>query len=155
MIPDRIAMARPVVRQEFDFHFRHVDARRTFALAALAADAQIHGLAHGNAREGVGAELAGEGEPQGVGASAGQMLLVAGDSEARAHRAGVELPAMAVVVAHLDGLRESAGVVAAGSRGRDPFGRRVVLHIPGRPIERRCERERPVGHFAPKAAQSA
>jgi hypothetical protein len=54
-----------------------------------------------------------EREPQRVGAAARQMHLVARDAEGRAHRAGVELPAVAVVVAHLGGLGEAAGRIAA------------------------------------------
>ena len=54
------------------------------------------------------AELARQREAQRVGAPARRMLLVARDAIARAHRAGVELAAMAVVVAHLDGLGEAA-----------------------------------------------
>ena len=44
------------------------------------------------------------------------VLLVARDAIARAHRAGVELAAMAVVVAHLDRLAEAARRIAAGAR---------------------------------------
>ena len=66
------------------------------------------------------------------------MLLVARDAVARAHRAGVELAAVAVVVAHLDGLGEAA---ASGSPplpgARQRLGRRIVLHVPRRPVERR------------------
>src|SRR5262249_29182570 len=43
---------------------------------------------------------AGEREPQRIGAAARQMHLVARDAERRAHRAGVELAAVPVVVAH-------------------------------------------------------
>ena len=115
-IHQRPAVALLVVGEELDLHARHVDAGRTFALAALARHAQIHRVAHRAAGEGIVAELAGEREAQRVGAAARQVPLVAGDAKARAHRAGVELAAMAVVVAHLGGLGEAAGRVAAAAR---------------------------------------
>ena len=59
------------------------------------------------ARERVRAELPGQGEAQGIGAATRQVDLVMRHAEGRAHGAGVELPAMAVVVAHLDGLGDS------------------------------------------------
>ena len=85
----------------------------TFAAAALAAHAQVERLAHRLARRTSVAELPRQREPQRVGAAARQMLLVARDAIARAHRAGVELAAMAVVVAHLDGLGEALRRIAA------------------------------------------
>jgi hypothetical protein len=63
-----------------------------------------------------GPELARQRQAQRVGAAARQVLLVARDAVARAHGAGVELAAVAVVVAHLHGLGEAAGRVAAGAR---------------------------------------
>src|SRR3546814_2173460 len=104
-----MAVARLVMAEELDLHPRHVDAGRAVALAALAADAEIHGLVHRLAGEGIGAALAGQRQTQAVGAAARQMLLVASDAIARAHGAGVALAAMTVVVAHLDGLGEAAG----------------------------------------------
>ena len=56
----------------------------------------------------LGAELAGEGQAEGVGAAAGDVLFVVGDAEAGAHDAGVEAAAGAVVVAHLDGAEHAA-----------------------------------------------
>ena len=56
----------------------------------------------------VRAELAREREAQRIRAAARDMLLVARHAIRRAHRAGVELAAVAVVVAHLDGLGEAA-----------------------------------------------
>src|SRR3546814_1577207 len=102
-----MAVARLGMAEELDLHPRHVDAGRAVALAALAADAEVHGLVHRLAGEGIGAELAGQRQTQAVGAAARQMLLVASDAIARAHGAGVELAAMTVVVAHLDGLGEA------------------------------------------------
>ena len=112
-------MARRALGGVFELHLRHVDAGRAVAFAALAADAQIERLADRIAGEILAAaELARQRQPDRIGASAGQVLFVTGDAVARAHGAGVELAAVAVVVAHLDRLREAAGVVAAAARSR-------------------------------------
>src|SRR3546814_5002614 len=74
----------------------------------LAADAQVQRLLHRRVGQPVRPELAAQRQPQRVGATAGDVGLVAGDAEARAHGAGVALAAGAVVVAHLDGTREPA-----------------------------------------------
>src|SRR5690242_6311150 len=80
--------------------------------------------------------------PQRTGAPARQVDLVARDAVARTHRAGVELAAMAVVVAHLDGLGEAMRGIAAGSRWTECARAWIVLHVPRRPVERRREFER-------------
>ena len=46
-VASAVAALRLVVRQEFDLHARHVDAGRTFALAALARDAQVERVLDG------------------------------------------------------------------------------------------------------------
>ena len=102
----------------------------------------------------VGPELARQRQPQRVGAAARQVLLVARDAVARAHRAGVELAAVAVVVAHLDGLGEAAGDVAAGAGRGGRFGHRIVLHVPGRPVEHRRRARCACRAAAPSAARS-
>src|SRR5947208_2350232 len=122
--------------QELDLHARHVDARRAFALASLAADAQLHRLADLLARDAFRPEPAREREPQRVRAPACEVLLVARDAVARAHRAGVELAAVAVVVAHLDGLGVAGRGIAAGAGRADAFRRGVVLYVPRAPVER-------------------
>ncbi len=146
---DGLVLQRPavpllVVGEELDLHPRHVDAGRALALAALAADAKVQRLEDGIARQRIRSELARQREPQRVRPAARQMLLVARDAKARAHRSGVELAAVAVVVAHLDGLGEAAGRVAAAAGCRDLLGARIVLHVPRRPVERGNERDRPV-----------
>src|ERR1700728_3550360 len=73
------------------------------------------------------------------------MLLVASRAIARAHGAGIELPAMAVVVAHLDRFGESPGLIAARTGCGRSLGHRVVLDIPGRPVQNRLERDGLVG----------
>ena len=108
--------------QHLDLHLRHVDAGRAFAPAALAGDAQLHRLQHLVGGERVGSELAGDGEPQRVGAAARHVALVAGDAEGRAHDAAGVLAAFAVVVAHLDRALETA----AGARIGRPVERRLA-----------------------------
>ena len=55
------------------------------------------------------------------------MDLVAGHPEGGAHRARVELPAVAVVVAHLGRLRETAARIAAAAGRRELLGAWIVL----------------------------
>jgi hypothetical protein len=117
--------------EELDFHLRHVDARRALAPASLAGDAEIERRVERVRGERVGAQLARESEPQRIGATARDMLLLARRAVGRAHHAGIELAAMAVVVAHLDRLGEAL----AGARPR-------VLVL--RPVEGRADRDRPV-----------
>jgi hypothetical protein len=93
------AMLAPVLRQELDLHARHVDAGRAFALAALARHAQVQRLL-----DGIEFELAREREAQRVRAPAREVRLVQRRAVGGTHGAGVELAAVAVVVAHLGGL---------------------------------------------------
>src|SRR6266581_3100951 len=67
------------------------------------------------------------------------MLLVARDAITGAHRAGIELAAVSVVVAHLDGFAEPMRRVVPGTRSGYGVGSRVVLHIPRGPIEHRIK----------------
>ena len=119
-----------------DLHPRHVDAGRALPPTALARHAELERLGHLVRRERVGAKLSGDREPQRVGAPARDILLVAGDAIARAHHAAGNLPAGAVVVAHLDRALEAAG------------GARI-----GRPVERGLDFDRAiVGRIAKQAA---
>ncbi len=93
----------------FDLHLRHVDGHRAFTLAGLAADAELHGLGHLIRGQCVRAKLTGQGKAERVGSSAGQVALVTGRPVGRAHRTARELPASAVVVAHLDCAMQLAG----------------------------------------------
>ena len=52
---------------------------------------------------------------------------------------------MTVVVAHLHGLHESTGAIAAGTWHRDTFGYGVILNIPCGPIERRFKFDGAIG----------
>ncbi len=90
--------------------------------------------------ESLRAELSGQREAQRVGTPARDVLLVARCAVARAHRSRVELAAVPVVVAHLDGLREALGRVAAGSGRRQRSTCCIVLYIPRRPVEPRGHR---------------
>jgi hypothetical protein len=117
-VAPREAVAALVLRGELDLHARHVDARRALALATLAGDAQLERFAHRFAREVLALDLAGEREPQGVGAPAREVALGARGAIARAHGAGVELAAVAIVVAHLDGAGEPAPLAPVERRRR-------------------------------------
>ena len=110
-VVQRARMAAVVVMQELDLHRGHVDAGRAFALAAFARDAQRQRVVELARRERVRPELARQREAQRVRAAARHVLLVARHAIRRAHRARVELAAVAVVVAHLDGGREAAAAV--------------------------------------------
>ena len=54
------------------------------------------------------AKLAGHGKPQCIGAPSRQMLLVTGGAKRRTHGAGINLAAVAVVVAHFHRRRKAA-----------------------------------------------
>src|ERR1041385_5358302 len=101
-VAQRVAVARLVVRQELDLHARHVDTGRALALATLARHAEIERRL-GRLLAFV-AELAGDREAQRIGPSSSQVLFILRRAIGGAHRAGVEFAAVAVVVAHLDGL---------------------------------------------------
>ena len=78
--------------------------------AGLAGDAEFQRVHHFIRGQRVRPELAGNRQPQRVGAASRNVLLVAGRAVGRAHHAALELPAGAVVVAHLDrALKAAAG----------------------------------------------
>ncbi len=64
------------------------------------------------------------------------MLLVLRYAITRAHGARIELAAMAVVVAHLDGLREPARQIVAATRQRLLPRQRIAFDVPCGPVER-------------------
>ena len=81
------------------------------------------------------------------------MLLVGGDAPTGAHGAGIEFAAVTIVVAHLDGLAESASRIASGAGGRQGLGERIVLNVPGRPVETGAKRShRVAGRVAEQGA---
>ena len=107
-LPPPRALARHARGQHLDLHPRHIDARRAFAPAGLAGDAERHRLGERVRGHRVRPELAGEREPERVRPPARQMLLLARRAKARAHHARIEGTAGAVVVAHLDRAQEPA-----------------------------------------------
>ena len=109
--------------QGLDLHLGHVHAGWALPPARLAGHAQGQRLRHVVPGHRVRAQLARQRQAQRVGPAAGQVLLVPRHAVARAHVAGVELAAGAVVVAHLD-------------RGQHPALRAGVAG----PVQRRGER---------------
>ena len=67
-------MAPHVVRLGLDLHTRHVDAGRALAPAALAAHAELERAAHLLGVDAVLAQLPGQGQAQGIGASAAPVV---------------------------------------------------------------------------------
>ena len=124
----------------FDLDLRHIDAGRTIALAALARDTQVERFLDFRARQTVTPQLAGKGQPQCIGAAARYMHFVLRDAVARAHRTGIELAAVAIVIAHLDCLGEATGVVPARARFAFGAGQWLARDVPGRPIQSRGQR---------------
>ena len=128
------AVALPVAVEELYLHSGHVDAGGAFALARLAADAQLHGFTHLLGRECVVAELPREGQTERVGASASDVVLIECDPVRRAHDAPAQLAAGPVVVAHLHCAGEPAPLrpvqdsefFPVGVLGRIPEQRAVV-----------------------------
>ncbi len=139
-----------IVVQELDLHPRHVDARRAFSLAGLATDAEIHGLLHVSRCEGLGSELARDGEAQRVRPAAGRMRLVLRCAVGRAHRAAGKLPAGAVVVAHLHG-----GAEAAMLRPVERGGTRQCSRITRRKAHERAVVEAEDIHLPPAESRRA
>src|SRR5262245_38264933 len=87
------------MRQELDLHARHVDAGRALALAALARNTQVERVLYSFLA--FVAQLIRKREAQGIRAAAGEVAFVLRRAVGGAHRAGIELAAVAVVVAHL------------------------------------------------------
>src|SRR3546814_17455997 len=63
------------------------------------------------------------------------------------HDARIEFPAMAIVVAHLDGFAEPPGGVAARSRFACAWVGRIAFHVPCRPVQGRVERRHFISRF--------
>ena len=99
-----------VMMKKFDLHLRHIDTRRTFALAAFAADTKIQRILDSVGRKRLMSKLPADRQAQRIRPTTRHMLLVAGRAVARAHGARVEFPAGTVVVAHLDGASQTTGV---------------------------------------------
>ncbi len=95
-------MALAIVVEELGLHTRHVYASGTFTSTTLASDAQVHGFGHGVRGECIRPKLSRYSEAQRVGAPAGDVLLVAGNSIRWAHDARIGLSASTIVVTYLD-----------------------------------------------------
>ncbi len=117
-----------VLVQELGLEPGHVDVRGALALAGLAFEAQVEHLADVRVGEAVKPELAGDGEPQQVGAAAGAVLLLAGRLERRAHRPLESLSAGADAGAQL-GRRQQAAV-GREVEGGWHRGRHITRAIP-------------------------
>ena len=136
-----VAMPRLVVVEGFDLHARHVNAGGAIASAAFAAHAQVHRLHQGRTGQPLVIKLAAERKAQGVGPAPGQVLLVPGDPVAWAHGPGVEVSTSAVVVAHVHGFGKALCRVATSAGAADFLGERVVLDIPGAPVQGSLNRD--------------
>ena len=141
LIAPRDAVTQSMLVVDFDFHLRHVDAGRALAPAPLARYAERQRIPHRLRCQRIGAKLPRNRQPQRIRPAARYVLFVTRRAIARTHRARIELAAVAVVVAHLDGLGEPLCGVAAGARRAQRFGRRVVVHVPVAPVECRCDRD--------------
>ena len=108
--------------------------------AGLAGHAEFQRVHHLVGGQRIRPELAGDRQPQRIGAAARDILLVAGGAIGRAHHAAFELAAGAVVVAHLDRALEAA---AGAGIGR-PVERGLQL---ADAIVRRIAKQRAVIHF--------
>ena len=116
------AMSLSPFLAKFDLHLCHVDTGRALAPTGLARNTQAHGLRHALRGHRVITQVTVEGLAQRVGATTGEMLLITGDPETRAHGAGIELSAMAIVVAHLDRFGESERGIVARARRAEQHG---------------------------------
>ena len=119
------------LREIFRLDERHVDGARTFLLAGLAGDAEVHRLVEARIGEGLRARALVQGRLEGRDARLGRMLGLARDAEARAHDALGGLLTISAVHADRDGL----GVIAAG-RGNAGIGVADAVSVIGRPVEK-------------------
>ena len=97
----RHTVAIPIPGEELALVARHVDADRAFGLAGAALEAQIEHLVHAAVGQLGVAQHAVHRQPQGVGAAAGGVRLLARHHVRRAHRAFAALAAKADAAAHL------------------------------------------------------
>jgi hypothetical protein len=128
---DRRAGDLVALREIFGLDERHVDGARTFFLAGLAGDAQIHRRVEAVIGEGARVRTVVERRLEGGDARFRRMVAIAGDAVARAHDAFARLVAVAAVHADSDGL----GVIAAGRRNAG-IGVADAVGVVSRPIEK-------------------
>ncbi|MFD2835743.1 hypothetical protein ACFS3C_01290 [Azotobacter vinelandii] len=124
------AVAGDALGEVFGLDQRHVDVGFALALAALAGDAEVHGLGQG----GIGQRLLGQVAVQRgleqLHAATGGEVLVAADAEARAHH----LLALGFALAAVDAHRHRLGEVAAMS-GNVGIGVAHARVLVGGPVE--------------------
>ena len=130
-----VAVVLLVLVGGLDLHAGHVHTRGAIAFAAFARDAQVERIAHRIAGQCIRAQLAAQGQTQGVGATACEVLFVTGDAVAGAHGARIKFSAVAVVVAHVDRFGQAAGWVATAPGFAHFTSAGVGLNIPGAPIQ--------------------
>ena len=112
-VAQRQAVLLVILVQELGLEPGHVDVGRALALARLALEAEVEHLVQRGVGEPLKAELAGDRQPQRIGAAAGAVALVAGRLVRGAHRPRARLAALADPRAQL------------GGRQQAPFGREV------------------------------
>ena len=130
-----VAVVLLVLVGGLDLHAGHVHTRGAIAFAAFARNAQVERIAHRIAGQCIRAQLAAQGQAQGVGATACEVLFVAGDAVAGAHGARIKLAAVAVVVAHVHRFGQATGRVATGPWRAHFSGSGVGLNVPSAPIQ--------------------
>ena len=129
--PQRRGLDLVTLRQIFRLDQRHIDGARTFLLAGLAGDAEVHRRVEPRVGEGLRASALVQRRLEGRDARLGRMSRLPRDAEARAHDALGRLLAVAAVHADGDGL----GVIAAG-RGNAGIGVADAVSVVGRPVEK-------------------
>jgi hypothetical protein len=97
------------LREIFGFDQRHIDRARTFLLAGLARDAEIHRLVEAGISEGARIGSVIQRRLKRSHARLGRMFALAGDPKARTHDALARILAIAAMHAHGDRL----GIIAA------------------------------------------
>jgi hypothetical protein len=122
-----------VVGERLRLEGGHVDAERAFALARLAHQAQVEDLVEAPVAQRPVRVGLGEGLHQGVGTSAGGVLLLERRHVRRTHRAGVGLAAQPDVHAAVGGAAHAADDLEVQPRAQLPGGRQrrvaeVVRH---------------------------
>ena len=128
--PRRNAMGLVALGEIFGLDQHHVDGARTFFLAGLAGDAQIHRRRQSRVAKRLVAIIAIERRLEGRDPRLGRMGGIMGDAIARAHHASALALAAAIVHAH----RHRLGVIAA--TGRDArIGVANAISVVSRPIE--------------------
>ena len=127
-------MAVVIFLKEFTFEFGQVNIGGTLGFATLAGKAKIKDAEKSIAGDGLGAQLASHSQPKGVGTGASRMLLVEGNSKARAHSPGKASSASTVAIAHFNSGGKTAVLavmILAGHNGSFVVGPVAKIDIHG------------------------